>query len=64
MLKTVADQKRRPLVVFVVQGSPEGPFVSRIASAALYRGSCVVSTECKRRLEKAILGEIESLRKT
>ena len=37
----------------VVRGSPEGPLVSpalwsfRVASTALYRRSCVVSTECK-----------------
>ena len=53
MLKTVADQKPSPVVVLVVLGSPEGPLVLpmlwsfRITSAALYWGSCVVSTECK-----------------
>ena len=41
------------MVVLIVRGSREGPLVSsvlwsfRIASVALYRGSCVVPTECK-----------------
>ena len=41
------------MVVLVVRGSPEGPLVSpalwsfRLASATLYRGPCVVSTQCK-----------------
>ena len=44
---------RGPGTEKVVRGSPECRFVStalwsvRIASGALYRGSCVVSTECK-----------------
>ena len=57
LLKHVEKQKpiknRRPVVVLVVRGSPEGPLVLpalwsfRITSAALYRGLCVVSTDCK-----------------
>ena len=44
---------RKRKVGLVVRWSPEGPLVSwalwsfRRASAALFRGSCVVSTECK-----------------